>query len=68
MRQAIQFLSGELTGQHDAVATGGPERFASPALDHAAKFTFRFTQPGEYEYLCTIHPYMKGRIRVVKTP
>jgi len=64
----FDFLSGELTGRHDAVSTKGPERFASPALDHAEKFTFRFTQPGEYEYLCTIHPYMKGRIRVMQTP
>jgi len=64
----FDFLSGELTGRHDAVTIKGPETFASPSLGHADKFTFKFTKPGEHEYFCTIHPYMKGRIRVVKTP
>lgn len=66
--EVFDFLSGELTGRHDAVLIKGPEAFASPQLSHAGKFTFKFTKPGEYEYFCTVHPYMKGMIRVVKGP
>jgi len=27
-------------------------------------FSHRFTQPGSYRYLCTLHPNMAGRIEV----
>ncbi len=66
--EVFDFLSGEMTGRHDIVAVKGPEQFASPSLGHAEKFAHTFTKEGEYEYFCTIHPYMKGRIRVVKAP
>ena len=65
---AFDFLTGEMTGQHDVATTAGPESFALPLLKHAEKGSFTFKQPGEYEYLCTIHPYMKGKVRVVKSP
>jgi nitrite reductase (NO-forming) len=35
-------------------------------LAHADKFTVKLAKPGEYEYFCTVHPYMKGRIKVYK--
>lgn len=62
----FDFLTGEMTGQHDVVSTSGPETFALPLLKHAEKTSFTFKQPGEYAYLCTVHPYMKGRVRVHK--
>jgi plastocyanin len=27
-------------------------------------YTVRFTRPGAYRYVCTIHPNMKGRVIV----
>lgn len=36
----------------------------SKALDTNEKFTFTFSQPGTYSYICTIHPRMKGTIVV----
>lgn len=60
----FDLLEGERTGQHNAVSTRGPERFGSPLLKHAETWTFKATKPGEYEYICTIHPYMKGKLKV----
>jgi plastocyanin len=36
----------------------------SQVLDTDEKFTFTFTQPGTFSYICTIHPRMKGTIVV----
>lgn len=62
--EVFDLLDGERTGQHNAVVTKGPEAFASPLLGHAGTFAFKFTKKGEYEYFCTIHPYMKAKVRV----
>lgn len=58
------YLEGEYAGIHNAVATGGPETWASPLLAHAETFSFTLKTPGEYKYMCTPHPYMKGEIIV----
>jgi nitrite reductase (NO-forming) len=62
----FSYLAGEVSGVHNAVATNGPERFATPLLAHAESYSFTFTKEGEYDYICTPHPYMKGRIIVAK--
>jgi len=36
----------------------------SKALDTDDKFTFTFTKPGTFSYVCTIHPRMKGTVVV----
>ena len=38
--------------------------FKSAALDTDATFSHTFAAPGEYPYICTIHPYMAGKIIV----
>ena len=62
----FDLLDGERTGQHNAVVIEGegPERFASPLLMHAETFSHTFTEPGEYTYICSIHPYMQAKITV----
>ena len=40
------------------------EKFKSAALDTDDKFSQTFTAPGEYEYFCSIHPYMTGKVVV----
>ena len=62
----FDLLEGERTGSHDAASTSGPARFASPVLGHAGRYTVRLTKRGTYEYLCRIHPYMKGRLKVYR--
>lgn len=62
----FDYLDGERTGKHNAVVieADGPERFASPLLGHAETFSYTFTEPGEYIYICSIHPYMRAKIIV----
>ena len=38
--------------------------FKSAALDTDDTFSHTFATPGEYPYICTIHPYMVGKIVV----
>ena len=38
--------------------------FKSAALDTDDTFSHTFTVPGQYAYICTIHPYMAGTIIV----
>jgi len=42
-------------------------KFRSAALDTNDTFTQTFTTPGEYDYFCSLHPQMAGKI-VVKPP
>ena len=38
--------------------------FKSAALDTDDTFSQTFAAPGEYPYICTLHPYMVGKILV----
>jgi len=38
--------------------------FRSKALDTDDKFSFTFAKPGTYQYFCSIHPKMVGKIVV----
>lgn len=62
------YLAGEFAGIHNAVAISGPERFVSPLMAHAESYSFTFEQEGEYDYICTPHPYMKARVIVSAPP
>jgi amicyanin len=46
--------------------TSTSNAFRSPGLDTGETFSYTFTQPGTYEYFCTLHPLMTGK--VVVTP
>jgi plastocyanin len=39
-------------------------RFSSAALDTDDSFSHTFATPGIYHYICSIHPYMVGKIVV----
>ena len=39
-------------------------QFKSKALDTDEKFSFTFEKPGTYEYFCSVHPKMTGKIVV----
>lgn len=62
------YMAGEFAGIHNAVGTSGPESFVSPLLAHAETFSFTFTKEGEYDYMCTPHPYMEAKVIVKAEP
>ena len=47
---------------HTIVAKNGA--FKSKVLDTGDRFTFTFATAGEYDYFCSIHPHMTGKIIV----
>jgi plastocyanin len=38
--------------------------FRSKTLDTDDSFSFTFTEPGSYEYFCSLHPHMTGKVVV----
>ncbi|OIK04536.1 amidase [Streptomyces monashensis] len=47
-----------------SATAGGP--LHSPALAAHATYSHRFTDPGTYAYLCTIHPFMTATVEVTR--
>lgn len=44
--------------------TGPDTRFDSGILSPGTRFSWMFGTPGTFSYFCTIHPFMRGEIRV----
>ena len=44
--------------------TDKDKTFRSAALDTNDRFSYTFTQPGDFTYFCTLHPMMVGTIVV----
>jgi len=51
---------------HTVVDTNG--RFKSKVLDTDDKWTYTFSEPGTYDYFCSIHPHMTGKVIVHARP
>ena len=47
---------------HTVVSTA--KKFSSRVLDTDDKYAYTFTDPGTYEYYCSVHPHMKGKVIV----
>jgi amicyanin len=47
---------------HTVVSTTGA--FKSKVLDTDEKFSFTFTKAGAYDYFCSVHPKMTGKVIV----
>ncbi|HET9832752.1 MAG TPA: plastocyanin/azurin family copper-binding protein, partial [Vicinamibacterales bacterium] len=47
---------------HNIVST--TRHFRSPVIDTDGQFTHQFEKPGAYEYYCSLHPKMTGRVVV----
>ncbi len=47
---------------HTVVATN--KAFRSKVLDTDEHYSFTFTAPGAYEYFCSLHPHMQGKVIV----
>jgi plastocyanin len=55
------------TGQapHNAIADDGS--FSTPDLNQGQSASETFTKAGTFSYICTIHPQMKGTVRVLSS-
>jgi plastocyanin len=51
---------------HDVTGTGPGGAWRSGPLDPAERYARSFGLPGTYDYACTIHPEMRGRVVVVQ--
>ncbi|MDH6242856.1 cupredoxin family copper-binding protein [Mycobacterium sp. OTB74] len=49
---------------HNIVAEGG--QFRSPAMGSGATFSYLFSEPGTFGYVCGIHPFMHGTVVVTR--
>ncbi len=49
---------------HTVTTLAGPEAFDSGDLRQGETFSYTFTKPGTYEYKCTPHPRMRGKVIV----
>jgi amicyanin len=47
---------------HTVAAKDGS--FHSSSLDTKGTYSFTFTKPGTYDYICSIHPFMTGTVVV----
>ena len=47
---------------HTVVST--TKKFRSPVMDTDGKFSYTFSDPGTYEYFCSVHPHMTGKVIV----
>lgn len=64
------YLAGEYAGIHNAAALNTPEDsdgFTAPLLAHGESWSHVFENEYEWDYNCTPHPYMLGKI-IVKAP
>lgn len=49
---------------HTATSTSKPRVFDSGTLDTDDTYSFVFSNPGQYDYFCAVHPHMTGKIIV----
>jgi hypothetical protein len=53
------------TGQAPHNATADDGSFSTPTIENGQSASHTFSQAGTFSYICTIHPQMKGTIRVL---
>lgn len=67
--ETVIWTNDEPAIPHDVVwgSPGRPEAgslFASPLLRPGEAFSYTFSEPGTYEYFCSLHPNMRGAVVV----
>ncbi len=65
--QVIEIPAGDSvtwTNQDGTAHTVKFSDFESPSMGNGANYTKKFDSPGKYDYICGIHPFMKGTVEV----
>jgi len=62
--QAGTWVTWSNNGQDPHTVTAIDGTFDSQNLDPSEGFSWFFDQPGTYQYMCTLHPWMTGKIIV----
>jgi plastocyanin len=67
--ETVTWVNSEAVMPHDVTSgsAGGADMaadFASPLLQPGDSFSMTFSAPGEYPYLCKLHPAMTGLVIV----
>ncbi|MEU7061533.1 plastocyanin/azurin family copper-binding protein [Streptomyces sp. NPDC046197] len=52
------------TDAHTVTSSGQGGPLRSAALATHATYSYTFTKPGTYAYLCTVHPFMTATVEV----
>jgi nitrite reductase (NO-forming) len=60
----FSYMEGEFAGIHNVASYESPEPVMSELLAHTESFEFVFEEEGDYKYMCTPHPYMRGVVTV----
>ncbi|MER6124267.1 plastocyanin/azurin family copper-binding protein [Streptomyces sp. NPDC001795] len=58
--------SNQDTDAHTVTSAGPGGPLHSAALNTHATYSYTFTKPGTYSYLCTIHPFMTATVEVTR--
>ncbi len=56
----------ETLGPHTVTSTS--ELFNSGRIEGGTSYTLKFSNPGSFDYYCTVHPTMKGVVTVLAIP
>jgi nitrite reductase (NO-forming) len=64
----FSYMEGEFSGIHNVISYESPEPFGSELLAHTESYEAILEEEGEYKYMCTPHPYMRGIVKVADAP
>jgi plastocyanin len=62
MGTTVTWINDDEDMTHNVVSTG--KVFESKVFGTGGHYSFTFATPGTYEYLCSIHPEMRGKVIV----
>ncbi len=60
----VKFVQEDSIGHNVEGATQGSVIHSPPVLNQGQSYSVTFSKPGTYDYLCTIHPNMRGTVIV----
>ncbi len=63
---SVTWVNEGAAAHTSAAYVGGTKYWDSNILESGQSYAFTFTEPGSFDYLCTLHPTMKAHLDVVE--